>query len=311
MFFNISSIITTFIFLIITLLTIALVLFLFFKMPPKDENIKVGQETSDINNMQTYILSPEDLVLIQEKMDELKETPSIGESTIIEKVVIDKNFFKDYKEDDDKNKAYLMTLSNTFATKKMSIGGTSLFSFSNIELQHALQGNFINVAKELDIHGLKIKYIDTNLDIGNNVAIPKGYFNNAYTNDINVKSIDMNKRYNMNNNSISINSMSNNISFMNQDKEIHVFDSLGNATHDNLNLKGCVNFVGAANTSNAQLCSNTMTNVDKKTTVNKLNVKDRTIVNNSVSVNGIKLVQSGSNLHLVKSTGQKYKVSIN
>lgn len=310
MFFNISSIITTIIFLIITLLTIALVLFLFFKMPPKDENIKVGQETSDINMMQTYILSPEDLVLIQEKMNELKALPTVDKPLLTSNIDFKENLYTKFEEENGQNMNHLMTLSNTFDTKNMLIEDTSLFSFSNIELQHALQGNFINVATELDIHGLRIKYIDTNLDIDSKVSMPNGYFNNAYTNDINVKSIDMNKRYNVNNNSISINSMSNNISFMNQDKEIHVFDSMGNATHDNLNLKGCVNFVGN-DVNNVQLCSNKMTNVDKKTTVNQLNVKDRTSVNNDVSVNGIKLVQSGSNLHVVKNTGQKYIVSVN
>ena len=307
MFFNVFSFITTFIFLTITLLTIALVLYLFFIMPPKDENIKIGQETSDLNKMKTYILSPADLTLIQTKMDELNALPTVNKPMLTSNIDFKDNNYGQFSTQNSQNMNHLMTLSNTFTTKNIKIGNTSLFSFSNIKLQHALQGNFINVAKELDIHGLKVKYIDTNLDINSKVSMPKGYFNNAYVNDIDVKSIDMNNRYNMNNNRISINSMSNNISFMNENKQIHMFDSLGNVTHDNnLNLKGCVKVAGKAN-----LCSNRIENDDKKTNINNLNVKNRTLVENDVFINGIKLVQSGSNILVIKNTGEKYIMSIN
>ncbi len=292
MLLSISTIIVSLLFLVITLASVSLILYLFFKLP---SDIKKSSNTNDINEFRTKLIQSEDVSTFYKKADSI-----VGSDN-------DYIYTTNLAHTD-----ILSNISNKINTNSVEIDGTNLTSFSNVMFNQKLTGNYIDVLDELNINGLKINYIDTNLNIGGNAFLNTNgaEFNNLTMSNVDGQSINFQDVFNINNDTISINSLSNNVKIMNEDKLAHSFDSTGTTRHENINVKNCITFDKGFEKN--QICKDldfktNNVNFDKGV----VNVLQNMNISSNINIGNIQMYSEGSNLVLVSNIGEKYIVNIN
>lgn len=308
MIFSITQIITSLVFIIITFATIGVLVYLYLRMP---EEPKWQEKNKIISEIESALIKNNDFKKLN---DEIVAYDGYKIDLNSMAIPTNSNFInKDLKNEVETNTLKFKNMKNSFETDELILDKVFFSSLSNVSTENKVLANFVSVAKELDVYGLnKIVYIDTNLNIDQNVRfnnliefeIPTS-MNSLNVKNINIKDNNNTQKFSIKNNQIS---STNNIQLFNDKTLMHEFEILGTANHKEMNVNNCFKF----GDNNGTICSNVVfTNKEKNTYTDDLNVNQNTNIYSNIDIGDIRLVQEGSNIAMYKTGGEKYIVTLN